>query len=91
MAAKVVNADKVFVMRATLLPVHRILAIAVLISLPLAAWAAIGAAHAPSDSAHYRSCLSAANLNPAAALTDAESWRNRAAAFPRSIVPHWRW
>ncbi len=71
MAAEVVNADKVLVMSVTLLPVHRIIAVALLTGLPLAAWAAIGTAQAPSDSAHYRSCLSAANLNPAAALSDA--------------------
>lgn len=69
-------------MRATLLPVHRILAMAVLISLPLTAWAAIGTARAPSDSVHYRSCLSAANLNPAAALTDAEDWEKSGGGVP---------
>jgi tetratricopeptide (TPR) repeat protein len=82
MAAKAIIADKVFVMSATLLPVHRILVIAFLASIPLAASAAIGTARAPSDSVHYRSCLSASNLNPAAALTDAEAWAKSGGGVP---------
>jgi len=75
-------AAKVFVMHATLLPLHRMLAIAVLTSLPLTAWAAIGTARAPSAPVHYRSCLSAANLDPAAALTDAEAWAKSGGGVP---------
>ena len=75
-------ADKVSVMRATLLPVHRILTIAVLTSLPLTAWAAIGTARGPSDSVHYRSCLSASSLNPGVALTDAEAWAKSGGGVP---------
>ena len=87
MAFEAVNADMVFVMRATLLPVHRIVASALLCCLslmtwPLIAWAAIGTQHGPSDSAHYRSCLSAANLNPSAALSDAESWTKSGGGVP---------
>lgn len=69
-------------MRATLLPIHRIVVIALLAGLPLPAWAAIGRAHAPSASVHYRSCLSASNLNPAAALTDAEAWEKAGGGVP---------
>ena len=82
MAAEVLIADKVSVMRATLLPVHRILAIALLTSLPLTAWAAIGTARGPSDSVHYRSCLSASSLNPGVALTDAEAWAKSGGGVP---------
>jgi tetratricopeptide (TPR) repeat protein len=82
MAFEAVNADKVFVMRATLLPVHRIVATALLTSVSLPAWAAIGTEHASSDSAHYRSCLSATNLNPAAALGDADSWVKSGGGVP---------
>jgi tetratricopeptide (TPR) repeat protein len=82
MAAEVLIADKVFVMSATLLPVHRIVAIALLISPPLTARAAIGTARAPSDSVHYRSCLSAASLNPSVALADAEAWAKSGGGVP---------
>lgn len=82
MAFEEVNADKLFVMRATLLPVHRIVATALLIAFPLLAWAAVGAERAPSDSAHYRICLSAANLDPAAALNDAERWAKSGGGVP---------
>ncbi len=82
MALEVVNADMIFAMRATLLPVHRIVAVALLTSMSLSAWAAIGTEHAPSDSAHYRSCLSAANLNPSAAFGDAESWAKSGGGVP---------
>lgn len=64
------------------LPVHRIATIALFTVLPLAAWAAIGTARPPSDQAHYRSCLSASNLNPAAALTDAEAWAKSGGGVP---------
>ena len=87
MAVEVLIADKVFVMCATRLPVPRILVIALLAGMPVAASAAIGTARAPSDSVHYRSCLSASNLDPAAALTDAEAWaKSGAAACPRSTL-----
>src|ERR1700679_3075282 len=69
-------------MHATLLPLHRIAAITLLTSLPLTAWAAVGTGHAPSDAVHYRSCLSASNLNPAAALTDAEDWAKSGGGVP---------
>jgi Tfp pilus assembly protein PilF len=82
MAFEVVNADKLFVMRATLLPVHRIVVSALLCCLPLMAWAAVGSGRAQSDSAHYRICLSAANLNPSAALNDAESWAKSGGGVP---------
>jgi tetratricopeptide (TPR) repeat protein len=81
MAAEVVNADKVFAMRATMLPGLQIFATALLASLPLTAWA-FGGAHAPSDSAHYRNCLSLTDLNPAAALTDAEHWAKSGGGVP---------
>lgn len=82
MAAEVVNADMVFVMSATLLPVHRIVAIVLLTGLPSTAWAAIGTAQAPSNSAHYRSCLSGSNLNPAMALSDADAWAKSGGGVP---------
>jgi Tfp pilus assembly protein PilF len=82
MAAEALIADKVFVMRATLLPRHRILAVALVTALPLTAWAAIGTGRAPSDSVHYRSCLSASSLNPGAALTDAEAWAKAGGGVP---------
>jgi len=82
MAAEAPIPDKVFVMPAALLPLHRIAAIALLTSLPLTAWAAIGTARAPSDAVHYRSCLAASNLNPAAALTDAEDWAKSGGGVP---------
>jgi Tfp pilus assembly protein PilF len=82
MAAEALIADKVFVMSATLSPLRRMFAIALFTSLPLTAWAAIGTGRAPSDSAHYRSCLSASNLNPAAALTDAEAWVKSGGGVP---------
>jgi tetratricopeptide (TPR) repeat protein len=82
MAAEALIAAKVFVMLAARLPVHRLLAVAVLTSLPLTVWAAIGTARAPPDSVHYRSCLSTVNRNPAAALTDAEAWAKSAGDVP---------
>jgi tetratricopeptide (TPR) repeat protein len=82
MAAEVVNADKVFVMRSTLLPVLGIFATALLASLPPVAQAAVGVSRSPSESARYRSCLSATNLNPAAALSDAESWAKSGGGVP---------
>ena len=69
-------------MPATLLPLHRIAVIAVMMCLPSTAWAAIGTARAPSDAVHYRSCLSASNLNPAAALIDAEDWVKSGGGVP---------
>jgi len=50
--------------------------------LPLTAWGAVGTAHAPPDSAHYRSCISASNLNPSAALSDAETWVKAGGGVP---------
>jgi tetratricopeptide (TPR) repeat protein len=82
MASKVVNAGKLFVMHATLLPVQRMVAAALLSCVPLMAWAAVGTERAPSDSAHYRLCLSAVNLNPSAALTDADSWAKSGGGVP---------
>jgi len=82
MAFEAVNADKVFVMRATLLPVHRIIAAALLTSLPSTVFGAVGTARAPTDSTHYRGCLSAADLNPAAALNDADSWVKSGGGVP---------
>ncbi|HEY2010192.1 MAG TPA: hypothetical protein VGH23_14470 [Rhizomicrobium sp.] len=69
-------------MRVTLLPIHRIVVLALLAGLPLTAWAAIGTGRARSDSVHYRSCLSASNLNPGAALTDAEGWAKSGGGVP---------
>jgi tetratricopeptide (TPR) repeat protein len=69
-------------MTATLLPVHRIAAIGLLTILPVAAWAAIGTARAPSASVHYRSCLSASSLNPTVALADAEAWSKSGGGVP---------
>src|ERR1700758_5712734 len=69
-------------MRVTLLPIHRIVVIALLAGLPLTAWAAIGTGRARSDSVHYRSCLSASNLNPGTALTDAEAWAKSGGGVP---------
>ena len=82
MAAEALIADMVFVMRATLSPVLGILAATLLTSVPLTVQAAVGEARAPSDSAHYRNCLSATNLNPAAALSDAESWAKSGGGVP---------
>ena len=82
MAPEVVNADRLFVMRVTLLPIQRIVAPALLSCLPLMAWAAVGTQRAPSDSTHYRSCLSAANLDPTAAFNDAESWTKSGGGVP---------
>jgi tetratricopeptide (TPR) repeat protein len=82
MAPEVVNADKVFVMRSALLPVPGIFATALFASMPSVAHAAVGVTRAPSDSAHYRSCLSLADLNPAAALTDAERWAKSGGGVP---------
>ena len=79
MATEAVNADKLFVMIATLL---RLCVITGLTMFPLIAQAAVGTGHAPSDSVHYRSCLSASNLNPAAALTDAEAWARSGGGVP---------
>lgn len=67
-------------MRATLLPAHIIFAAVLFASVP--AWGAIGTVHAPSDAAHYSSCISATNLNPAAALHDAESWVKSGGGVP---------
>lgn len=69
-------------MGATLLPSLPIVAAVLFAGLPLTAWGAVGAAHAPSDSAHYRSCLTASNLNPAAALSDAETWVKAGGGVP---------
>ena len=69
-------------MSATLLPVHRIVAIGLLTILPVVAWAAIGTARVPSASAHYRSCLSASNLNPTTALAEAETWTKSGGGVP---------
>lgn len=69
-------------MRVTLLSIHRIVVIAMLTGLPLTAWAAIGTGRAQSDSVHYRGCLSASNLNPSAALTDAEAWSKSGGGVP---------
>ena len=82
MAFEVVNADKLFVMHATLLPVQRMVATVLLCCSPLMAWAAVGTQHAPSESAHYRLCLSAANLNPSAALSDAGNWEKSGGGVP---------
>lgn len=82
MALEVVNADMVFIMRATLLPVHCIVVTALLTGMPLSAWAAIGTERTQSDSAHYRGCLSAANLNPTGAFSDAESWAKSGGGVP---------
>src|ERR1700748_712952 len=81
MATEALIADKVSAMPATLLPMHRIVA-AALLTLPQTAWAAIGTGHARSDSFHYRSCVSASNLDPAAALTDAEAWAKTGGGVP---------
>src|ERR1700761_1788578 len=83
MATEALIADKVSAMLpATLLPIHRIVAVALLTGLPLTAWAAIGTGRARSDSVHYRSCVSASNLDPAAALTDAEAWAKTGGGVP---------
>lgn len=67
-------------MPATLL--SRIVAVALLTGLPLTAWAATGAARAPSDAVHYRNCLSASSANPAGAFTDAEDWAKAGGGVP---------
>ena len=82
MAAEALIADKVSIMPATLLPLERILFAALLICLPAASWAAVGTGRAPSDSVHYRSCLSTSNMNPAVALTDAEAWAKSGGGVP---------
>jgi tetratricopeptide (TPR) repeat protein len=82
MAIEALIADKVSAMPATLLPIHRIVAVALLTGLPLSAWAAIGTGRAPSDSIHYRRCVSASNLDPAVALTDAEAWAKTGGGVP---------
>src|SRR5215472_15563278 len=82
MAAEALIADMVFVMHTTLLFVLRVFAATLLTSVPLTARAAVGEARTLSDSAHYRSCLSATNLNPAAALSDAESWAKSGGGVP---------
>jgi len=69
-------------MPAILLPLRRIRIAVLLTVLPLTAYAAVGTGHAPSDSVHYRSCLSASNLNPASALTDAEAWEKVGGGVP---------
>src|SRR5215469_3766315 len=69
-------------MRATLLPSLPIFTAILIASLPLTAWGAIGTTQALPDSAHYRTCLSASNLNPAAALSDAESWVKTGGGVP---------
>jgi tetratricopeptide (TPR) repeat protein len=82
MAAEALIADKVFIMRVPLLSIDRVIATALLASMPLPGWAAIGTGHARSGPVHYRSCLATSNLNPAAALTDAEAWAKSGGGVP---------
>ena len=63
-----------------MLPVYRVMALALLVSLPLAAQAATG--DAPPDSAHYRRCLEGSSASPALALSDAEAWTKSGGGVP---------
>ncbi|HWM60982.1 MAG TPA: hypothetical protein VNN98_02470 [Rhizomicrobium sp.] len=65
-----------------MLPVYRVVAVALLAGLPAAALAAIGSAKAPPDSAHYRRCLADSSASPALALTDAEAWAKSGGGVP---------
>src|SRR5471032_840843 len=67
-------------MSVTMLPVYRVMVLALLVSLPLAARAATD--NAPSDSAHYRRCLEDSSANPALALADAEAWAKSGGGVP---------
>src|SRR5471030_2702825 len=65
-------------MSVTMLPVYRVMVLALLVSLPLAVRAATGT----SDSAHYRRCLDSSSANPAPALADAEAWAKSGGGVP---------
>src|SRR5471032_926696 len=84
MPAEAFIADRLRVMCATMLPLYRViaLAIAVLAGLPPAALAATGSAKAPPDSARYRRCLDSSSANPALALSDAEAWTKSGGGVP---------
>jgi tetratricopeptide (TPR) repeat protein len=82
MAAEAIIADKLSGMTATLLRAHRVLVIALLVSLPPAAQAAVGAAKPLPASAHYSECLAASSANPAGALADAQAWEKSSGGVP---------
>src|SRR5262245_24695367 len=48
----------------------------------LIAAAIVDASAAPSDAGHYRRCLADSSANPAAALSDAESWAKSGGGVP---------